>query len=106
MLKIVPDQPVGVALFLEPGWKINPEAPSYLVLYAEGKNEPVASLEHAALENKAVMLPRLDAGTPYRLQGTMYYCEEKAGSQCLIKSIDATLHPEPGGQTHIEVKLN
>lgn len=95
--------PVRVTLAMQPGWKINADAPSYLDLFAG--NRHVAGFELKDIKPGEVMLPALAAGE-YRLQGTLYYCEDKAGSQCLIKSFDVTLNAAASGQAGISLRLN
>jgi thiol-disulfide isomerase/thioredoxin len=96
--------PVGVALALQQGWHINAEAPSYLALFDEAK-KPVASFDLEAVKTQRVMLPALASGK-YRLQGTLYYCEDKAGSQCLLKSFDVPVTAEANGQKNMTLELN
>ncbi len=96
----------GIAILfgLKKGWHINDDAPSYLALFDADK-KPVASYDLAAIK-KGLHTPRLFPGAPLRLQGTLYYCEEKAGAQCLIKSFDVPLMPGSGGKKELLLQLN
>ncbi|TAH38767.1 MAG: redoxin domain-containing protein [Alphaproteobacteria bacterium] len=82
---------VPVEINLETGWKINHEAPSYLALFRGngGKFDLVQEWNLAQLKKGGIDLPVLENRGVYRLQGTLYYCQDKEGSICLIKSFDA-----------------
>lgn len=100
-------RPTGVTLgvSLERGWKINAEAPSYLALYrADAVHSHVASFDRESLK-KGVVLPDLEAGGRYVLQGTLYYCEDKAGSVCLIKSIEQEVIAADDGERSLLVSV-
>lgn len=106
-VQVAAGRQVKVQLVLKPGWHINAEAPSYLVLYRIENDKPTLAGHFArpALETKEAELPLLKDGGEYRLQGTLYYCEEKAGSQCLIRSVDALLKPRAGSQQALKLHL-
>src|SRR5699024_9444573 len=93
---------IGLELALKAGWKINQEAPSSLTLFDMGGARPraVARFGTKELQKKQVMLPALEHGA-YRLQGTLYYCEDKEGSQCLIKSFQLPVMAGNGDKTTI-----
>lgn len=78
-----------IKLNMKKGWKINNDAPSYLAIFDGEK--PIASFEKDELKKLSVKLPTLSDGKKYRLQGTLYYCEDKEGSECLIKSFDGNI---------------
>lgn len=85
-------KPFAVSLTLKPGWHINKDAPSYLALFdAGGKALQSFTRKELSAGNLTLSIP--EAEVPLRLQGTFYYCEDKAGSLCLIKSIDVALEP-------------
>lgn len=90
--------PVTVRLDLQKGWKINKEAPSRLSLFVreDGKHKVLAQYDRDDMASRRLVLPKLAAGT-YRLQGTLYYCEEKEGAQCLLKSFDVPLAADKTG---------
>lgn len=95
---------VSIAIGLQKGWHINEDAPSYLALFDMTKvPKRVALFERDAIR-KGAALPALSAGT-YRLQGTLYYCEDKEGSQCLIKSVNMPVTAGSGTST-ITLKLH
>lgn len=94
----------NITINLTKGWHINDEAPSYLALFDAGK-KPVASFDLAAIKTRNVTLPALSEGS-YRLQGTLYYCEDKAGSQCLLKSIEGDVKVSKTGAPALSIKLN
>lgn len=93
-----------VSIALAKGWKINNDAPSYLAVY-DAKKKPVANFDLAAVKKAPLTLPKLATGD-YRLQSTLYYCEEKEGAQCLIKSFDVPLSVKAKGQSEITLKVN
>lgn len=93
-------RPTGTTLgvMLDKGWKLNEDAPSYLALF---RNDSVhaqeASFDREQLKN-GVVLPDLQLGAEYVLQGTLYYCEDKEGSVCLIKSVEQELTAADDGE--------
>lgn len=95
---------VWVTIALQKGWKINAEAPSELALF-DKNNKTVASFTLDQIKMKELLLPPLLPG-PHRLQTTLYYCEDKEGAQCLIKSFDATLNAKAGGGKKVLLRLN
>lgn len=102
------EKPATLHLALASGWHINDEAPSYLALFAvEGDAHILtASFNRDALKKGAAQLPPLVAGKKYRLQGTLYYCENKEGAQCLIKSVDGTVKTAKDGKNTLTVGVN
>jgi len=97
---------VTITLGLKDGWHINNDAPSYLAVFdMHDTTKPVASFSHDTIRHGSVTLPALAVGK-YRLQGTLYYCEDKAGSQCLLKSFDVPLAAKPDGDADMVLKLN
>jgi len=94
----------SVSIALQKGWHINDEAPSSLTLF-DTKKKALRTFGLEEIKTKKLSLPKLAGGT-YHLQGTLYYCEDKAGSQCLIKSFDVPLHTKTGGKKEISLKLN
>lgn len=93
-----------VVIALQKGWKINDDAPSSLTLF-DAKKKPVKTFGLESIKKRSLALPKLAEGA-YHLQGTLYYCEEKEGAQCLIKSFDALLNVTADGQKEITLKVN
>ncbi len=97
---------ITVNIALQNGWHINEEAPSYLALFdMAAKPKAITSFDRKATRQKQIALPALASGA-YRLQGTLYYCEDKQGAQCLIKSFDLPLAAAADGKKEITLKLN
>jgi DNA-binding beta-propeller fold protein YncE/thiol-disulfide isomerase/thioredoxin len=95
-----------VTLQLKTGWHINAEAPSGLALFdmAGKKPKAIASFNRDAIRQGKITLPELAKGS-FHLQGTLYYCEDKEGSQCLVKSFDIPIKPQKSGAKDITLKL-
>ncbi len=105
-----PGKPAMVEIGLKPGWKINKDAPSALTLFDMAATpKALKTFSLAEVKQKSISLPALKDGD-YRLQGTLYYCEEKEGAQCLIKSFDVEIKAALGTNTaalnHLSLKLN
>lgn len=83
-------KPIDVNLDLKPGWHINDTAPSQLSFKGNNK-APLMSFSRDLLMSGHIQLPKLAAKRSYHLEGTLYFCEDKAGSLCMIKSFDVTL---------------
>jgi thiol-disulfide isomerase/thioredoxin len=105
--KVVAGSPVAVTVELQKGWHINDEAPSQLALFDMNGDKPkaVKSLDLAAIKTKSFTLPALKNGN-YRLNGTLYYCEDRAGSQCLLKSFNLEINAGDKGSKDITLPLN
>jgi len=99
---------VSVQLELEPGWKINDDAPSWLGIYAKQDGNWSLHREFAKpeLKNKVVSVPSLAQDREYLLQGTLYYCKTEKGSVCLIQSVEQTLKTSQEGQSHLTIELH
>ncbi len=97
--------PITVEITLPKGWKINEEAPTWLTLFEEqgDKYTPITSLTREDLKSLNATLPALDAEKTYRLQTTLYYCEDKAGSICLVQSADQRFTTSESGNTKITI---
>jgi thiol-disulfide isomerase/thioredoxin len=107
--RLAPGKTIRVHINLEPGWKINAEAPSSLALFewdAEKKTgEHLITFDRAKLESKILELPHLIRGKRYRIQATLYYCKEEAGSACLIQSHDQLIHAVSNDNDLLEIDL-
>lgn len=92
---------------LKKGWKINDEAPSFFNL-VEIKNKKeanlIASFNDMQIKSGSVKLPNISDKNTYYLQGTVYYCQDKANALCLVKSYEKKLIPSLVGAT--EIKIN
>ena len=75
---------LSLGLKFKPNWKINELAPTYLRLFH--KQKLVSEFDKTALMQR-IQLGKLENGE-YLLQGTVYYCEGKQGSECLLSSIN------------------
>jgi DNA-binding beta-propeller fold protein YncE len=104
--QLAPDKPVTVTLHLKPDWHINPDAPSAFALFAM-KDSPmlVKAFDREEVKAQHLTLPPLAKGMTYYLQGTFYYCEKKAGAQCLIGSVNIPLKTE-GNLTAVSLPIN
>jgi sugar lactone lactonase YvrE len=92
----------GIMLSLQEGWKINEKAPSYLALFKNDELVKSWMLDEVATKQ---VNASLDEGE-YRLQGTLYYCEDKDGAVCLIKSVDLSLKAGMNGENSLTLPLN
>ena len=93
----------GIHFDLPKGWHINPDAPSYLALFDDEKKN-IQTYKANELRNPKLALPELPPAG-YNLQGVIYYCKEKAGSQCLIRSIDMQLYVSPNANNKMTITL-
>ncbi len=85
-VELVSGKPWRLKLELEPGWKVNETAPTRLKLLRGRK--VVAQLRPMDLKTATATLPALQPGKEYRLQGSVYFCEEKNPKVCVIQSHD------------------
>jgi len=96
--------PIPLRISLKEGWHINKDAPSVLAIF-DGAKKPVASFERDAITAGQLTLPALPVGD-YRLQATLFYCEDKEGAQCLIKSFDVPVARANNGQAELVLEVN
>ncbi|MFT5702756.1 MAG: thiol-disulfide isomerase/thioredoxin/DNA-binding beta-propeller fold protein YncE [Rickettsiales bacterium] len=93
---------------MDDGWKINQSAPSFFNL-VEIKNKKeanlIASFTESTIRSGSVKLPKLLKDHQYYLQGTVYYCEDKKDSLCLIKSYEQNLIPSTFGAKEIQLNF-
>ncbi len=94
-----------LALHLKQGWKINDEAPSFAAIFDKNK-QPVVSFSKDDLKKLRQPLDALKQDEEYVLQSTLYYCEDKEGSICLIKSFEQPIKILPRGQKILMLDLN
>ncbi len=98
---------ITVRLGLQAGWHINADAPSSLALFAMTPMPlAVVSFDKQALQaSHELVISKLEKGE-YRLQGTVYYCADAAGSQCLLKSFDVEIRAGDIAQASVMLPLN
>ncbi|NDF11197.1 MAG: hypothetical protein EB060_00055 [Proteobacteria bacterium] len=84
-------QEVIVKLKMPEGWKLNPNAPSYLLLSEDGIN--IKQWDNRILKGLEILLPSLKKGKHYRLYGTFYFCEKKDNAICRLQSYDQRFTP-------------
>ncbi len=79
---------VSLLMKLPEGWKINENGPSFINLLEISGNESnlIASYDWNSVKSGEIKLPKLTSGKDYYLQGTIYYCQNKKDSLCLINS--------------------
>lgn len=102
--KVVEASP-SLNINLPENWKINEDAPSYLALFDADKKELMSIDHHSLLNAKDFVLDKVVEGETYYLQGILYYCEDKIGAPCLIKSVDWQLQSDSGGDEALTVQL-
>jgi thiol-disulfide isomerase/thioredoxin len=90
---VMEQKSIPVKLDLAPGWKINHDAPSQLDLVT-AQGDVLQSYDKDALRLSTLALPPLEKGKGYKLQGTLYFCEDKANSLCLIRSFDQKIETQ------------
>ncbi len=101
-------KPLTFEIGLDKNWKINDEAPSFLTLYKKEGSAWKSTNQYGAndLRKKRISLGDLTANTPYLLQGTFYYCENKPQALCLIRSYSQDFTPEVNNKdTVIKIAL-
>lgn len=93
----------SVQFDLPKGWHINPDAPSYLSVFDTSKTS-VQDFKSADVKAQKITISDLNPAD-YILQGIVYYCEDKAGSQCLIRGINMELNLSQQGDETISIPL-
>lgn len=88
---------------LQKGWHINPDAPSYLAIY-DANRKLVQAYQAKEITSPKLALPELPPAE-YTLQGVLYYCKERSGSQCLIRSLDTKLYISPASDKKLTITL-
>jgi hypothetical protein len=92
--RIAAGVPWRVKLELPAGWKINDSAPSRLRLLREGSGrEPqvVETFQRKQLQARSLEMSPLKSESTYRLVGTLYFCEARNPSICLVQSHEQVL---------------
>lgn len=101
--------PVKVILNLEKKWNLTEEAPNFLHLFKiDSKNNEAILVESYStkdLKDLKIELPKLEIGSTYYLQGTLYYCNIEPRSPCLIKSYKQKLEIKESSSKD-EIKMN
>lgn len=93
-LMVKADAEIVVKIDLNKGWKINESGPSFINLLELVKNNQanlIASVDWSEIKNKNMKLPKLKSGKNYVVQGVIYYCEDKSGALCYVKSYEQKL---------------
>jgi hypothetical protein len=93
---------------LDAGWKINDTAPSRLRLLEDNVAQKTMK-EFQTRDLKGVSsldLPALRKGVAYRVQGSLYFCEEKNPSVCVVQSHDQVVRAEESGETALVVRVS
>jgi thiol-disulfide isomerase/thioredoxin len=107
--KVKENEEVMLVFDMKKGWKINQSAPSFFNL-VEIKNKQdahlIASFSDSIISSGSVKLPKMSAENQYYIQGTVYYCEDKDDSLCLIKSFEQRLVPSAFGDNSIKITFN
>ena len=76
------------------GWKLNPQAPSWVAFFEEstpGVFQLIQEVEGAAVHPLRLAIPSLKEGKAYRIQGTLYICKKGEESACTLQSFDAQI---------------
>lgn len=99
---------IPITFNLSPGWHLNEEAPSTLTLLVKEENnwKNLTIFDRDTLRGPKTDLPALIPGISYRLRGTLYYCEDKAESQCLITSVEIPITASAKGLPLLAIPLN
>jgi len=98
---------IALQIHLDPGWKLNKQAPNWLKLFkTEGE---AVSLEKSFakqdLAEKNLFLPPLEEKKSFRLQGTLYFCREGQEALCYLQSVDQNLEVKATGVNSLEIVL-
>ncbi|MFT6106414.1 MAG: thiol-disulfide isomerase/thioredoxin [Rickettsiales bacterium] len=100
---------VTLVFDMKKGWKVNQSAPSFFNLVEIKDNKDahlIASFSDSIISSGSVKLPKMSSENEYYIQGTVYYCEDKKESLCLIKSFEQRLEPTPFGDDKIKIIFN
>ncbi|MBM3579684.1 MAG: redoxin domain-containing protein [Alphaproteobacteria bacterium] len=106
--KLKANTEIVLKVILDEGWKINEQGPSFInLLEITGINQAnlVASFDWNGVKQKEMKLPKLSTSKNYLLQGTIYFCEDKANALCYIKSYEQEISAANGGGETLEIKL-
>lgn len=107
-ISVASDAEINLLFDLKNGWKINDQAPSFFNLVEiNSKKEAtlISSFSWDMIKKGGVKLPKLSAKRQYYLQGTVYYCEDKTNSMCLIRSYEQKLQPVKGAASDIKIEF-
>lgn len=107
-ISVKKDEEIAFKIEMKDGWKINGEGPSFvnlLELTSEKQADMVASFDWNSIKNKEMKLPKLSSGKNYLLQGTIYYCEDKKGALCYVKSYEQNMSADGDGASEIKITL-
>ena len=96
---------VSIRMEFEAGRHLNKEAPSSLALYDAATHANVTQWDRDALVKGELSFPKLQAGKEYILQGSLYHCEDKVGSACLIKWLELPVKVAGTGEKAIVIPV-
>lgn len=102
---IVSGKDIKISIRLPDGYKLNEIAPSWLAAFNADNGKLINKFGYEELKKGSITLFQLDAGHKYRLQGTLYYCEDKTGSICLVQSYDSVLTGSESGISTINIEV-
>ncbi len=95
-LKVNSKEQVSLKINLPSNYHINESGPSFINLLELTKKDQanlVVNFDWNMVKNLEIKLPILDAKKDYILQGTIYYCSNKANSLCYINSYEQKIKP-------------
>ncbi len=113
-LEVIPNQAVksneniNLLFNLGEGWKINEMAPSFFNLVEiinEKEANLIASYDWNIIKNGILKLPKMSDEKSYYLQGTVYYCENKANALCFIHSYKSKIIPHKDSEVK-QISIN
>lgn len=99
-IKIKSDSQLLLKINLSDGWKINERGPSFVNLLEMVKDDRatlIASFDWNVIRSKEIKIPKLTRGKKYLLQGVIYYCEDKKGTLCYVKSYEQRIYADSSG---------
>ena len=86
---------------------VNADAPSWIALFEQIDGQPAKRLfavRRDAILSGALVLPTLETGHTYRLQGTLFYCTDGRGV-CLLQSHDQELIADARDSSALDIAL-
>jgi hypothetical protein len=109
-IQIRANQKIPLQIHLEPGWKINEKAPTWLALFKKQANDHyqlVQEFKRSEVAKLEVSVPALKSKEEYQLQGSFYFCKEGDGAACSLESRDILVKVMDAseGDQKIEISL-
>jgi len=99
---------VAIKIGIANGWKINDMGPSFiniLEMIEERKAKLITTFDWNMIRNGDLILPKLNKGSNYLIQGTIYYCEDKRNALCFIKSYEQPIIVDEAGEDKIKINI-